>query len=143
MGYETLGAQKGDSRKTPTLRQYIKEGGGKVSTTSLVKIIFKPTSYSGYSLVSDHDYRVEVLSTNPLHEYLRDQLPLHASEGDSLRIRVVNPVKVEWELELTDDYTAEYQEFPWGWKLSHTHKPDTKKTNPTRRGKDATSNNPS
>lgn len=138
MGHETLGTQKGDSKKTPTLRQYIKNGGGKVSITSLVKIVFKPTDYSGYSLVSDHDYRVEVLSTNPLADYLRDHLQIHSDQGDSLRIRVVNPAKCEWELEVTDDYTCEWTEYKWGWKLDHTltrHE----KTNPTRRVRSATS----
>lgn len=135
MGYESLGSQTGDSKKTPTLRQYIKQCGGKCPKSSNVKIIFKPGQYGGFSIVTDHDFRVAVLEDNPLHDYLSRNLHKLSSDETTLVVRISNPDKVEWELAIDTDWNSDWEEKTWGYKLSLQDKKPTRKKTGTTDGK--------
>ena len=136
MAYESLGTQTGDSPKTPTLRQYIKQHGGKCPQSSNVKIIFKPGKYGGFSIVTDHNYRVQVLEDNPLHGYLLENIDSLQQEEATLVVRVSDTERVQWELTRSTDDNSSWNEFSWVYKLAlMPRKPTLGKTGATSRTK--------
>lgn len=128
MAYVEHGSQQGDSKKTETLRQYIARVATKADWRSSVKVVFKPNTYGGYSLVTDHKFRVEVREDNPLHGVISDNLEDWAKNNISLWVRVINPEKVSWSLVESTDDIAEWEEKPWGYTL--TLRPPTPKKSP-------------
>lgn len=127
MNEQVLGSQSTDSPKTPTLRQYYKQKGGAVPKTSFVKLIFNPGKYGGYSLTTDHNFRVSILEDNPLHGYLTDHLVIHADNEDALFVRILDGGKGSFELYVSDSETASWEEKQWGFLAKINQKTETKK----------------
>ena len=129
MAYTVLGQQDGDSPKTPTLRQYLKKTGGVVSQSTVVSLIFKPSKWGGWTLNCDNKFRVEVLEDNPMYKYLNENIDLLCEDGTSLAVLVTDTQKVQWQLAGQDDYTANWEQFNWGYKVTGHKKTKTSTDN--------------
>lgn len=127
MSGQVLGTQSSDTAKTPTLRQFYKLRNGDCPKTSFVKIVFNPGKYGGYSLVTDHNFRVQVMEDNPLHGVLTDNLPLFADNNDAIFVRILDGEKGSWELFVHENETADWEEKSWGRTAKITTKTETKK----------------
>lgn len=115
-----IGSQKGDSPKTPTLRQFWKQKEGKIPNTSYIKIVFPPRKVPNYSLVTEAGYRVSVLEDNPLHNIIRDGLPTWIEDGTVLAVQVDDGEKGHWSLVSLSNETGSWEEKDWGYKVEIT-----------------------
>lgn len=117
MALAPIGSQTGDSPKTPTLRQYIQQNGGKAPNRSTVKIIFPPGKYETFTLLTDHGFRVSVDSNSPMFEVMKEQIDGWCLGCSSLVVSVDDVEKVQWSLNIDTDEAADWEVFTWGWKL--------------------------
>jgi hypothetical protein len=128
MALQTLGSQSGDTAKTPTLRQYAKNRDGKVPQISSVKTIFSPAKFGNYTLLTDHNFRVQVSEENELHGIITDHIEEWIKTDTSLFVKIVDGLMGEWELTLNTDESSVWTEKEWGWTLEiKDRKPATKK----------------
>lgn len=134
MAYEPLGTQKGDTKKTPTLRQYLKSVGESYPKTTAVTTIFKPSTYGGWSLICDSRFRVEILESNPLHDYLTEHCERLGNDETALFVRIVRPQSVEWSLEVNTDENSTWESKPWGYVLKIQDKKPTRNKTKTKEG---------
>lgn len=126
MALRSLGSQDTDQPKTPTLRQYCAQKGGKIAQNHLVKIVFKPNKAPNYSLVTETGFRVSVLEDNPLHKIFTDSLPEWDMGNVPLYVKVVDGSKGKFEVLESDDERITWNEYSWGWKLEDLEKVKTR-----------------
>lgn len=133
MAKQTLGSQKTDAPKTPTLRQYFQAKDGKVPIDNLVSIVFKPNKAPNWSFVTEHNFRVSILEDNPLHSVISDGIDEWIENGTVLYVRVTNGSKGQFELILEDEETTEWEVFDWGYKASELVRTKTRQGKKTAR----------
>lgn len=126
MSLVPIGSQKGDSPKTPTLRQYWSQKQGKVPVCSVVKIIFLPNKAPNYTLVAEHGFRVSVLEDNPIHGIISDSLEEWSQEDVVLTIRIDNGEKGYWSLCSDTNESATWNKKDWGYKITLNEKTQTR-----------------
>jgi len=116
--------------KTPTLRQWLKDGNGKHPKQSNVRVIFKPGKYDQYGLVADHGFRVSVPNTSKLYSWLEENLEPAMGNNDTLVICITDAEKAYWTLGTDTDQSSDWEEADWGYKSSiqPPKKRETKKT---------------
>lgn len=117
MPYVPIGSQKTDSDKTPTLRQYIAKCEGKCPDKSFVKIIFLPGKIPNYSLVTDHNFRVSILSGNDLFRAITENIEEWGESGASLVVLPDKDRPGAFELAVDSDSTSDWERTSWGFKL--------------------------
>lgn len=121
-----IGSQKGDSPKTPTLRQYYTQKQGNVPPRSLVTIVFRPNKVPNYSMVSEHGFRVSVMEDNPLHSIITDSLEHWSEDGVSLFIQIDDGQKGYWTLCTDTNESCSWEEKAWGYKIVGEEKRKTR-----------------
>lgn len=89
-----------------------------MSELSVVSVIFKPSKYGGYTLTCDNKFRVEVVKGTFLHMSVEESLPTWHEEGTSLGVTVSDTEKVVWSLVEVEGYEADWEEAPWGYKVT-------------------------
>lgn len=127
---KSLGSQKGDAPKTPTLRQFIKNGG-EVVTNNYVNRIFKPGDYHQITLVTSTGWRVLIGESNPLYGILLGMFDNLADCSICLMIQVKDKEKCIWELFDKEDADTTWKEEQWGFvseKIAPKKTPRSKKT---------------
>lgn len=147
MAIAPIGQKNDGDRKTPTLRQYIKENDGRHPIQSNVKVVFKPNKYGGYTFITDHNFKVQLetgSATNGLIDVGIDGF--REDESTLVVIPEVDGKKVSFSIGLDTDQNSTWEEFDWGWKcslLSPKNQTGKKKQSPRREapGKDVTSVN--
>lgn len=110
---QVLGSQKGDSLKTPTLRQYYAQHGSAPSL-SHVKIIFKPNKSPAFGLVTDHGFRVNVYEDSPLHGVLTSEMDDWELHNVCLYVQVDDAEKGYWTLCIDETKRTTWEPLSWG-----------------------------
>lgn len=110
---QVLGSQKGDSAKTPTLRQYYAQHGS-APKLSYVKIVFKPNKSPAFGLVTDHGFRVNVYEDSPLHGVLTTELDDWELHNVCLYVQVDNAEKGYWTLCIDETKQTTWEPLSWG-----------------------------
>ncbi len=131
MAIATIGTENTGDRKTPTLRQYIKENEGRYPIQSNVKVIFKPNTYGGHTFITDHDFKVQLESGSATDELMALTIETLQEEEATLVIQpVVNGKKISFLVGQDTDQNSKWESFEWGWKCSllPPKKPDRKKS---------------
>lgn len=133
MAIAPIGQKNDGDRKTPTLRQYIKNNDGRYPIQSNVKVIFKPNKYGGYTFITDHDFKVQLESGSGTDELMSLSIETFQEEEATLVIQpVVDGKKVSFLVGQDTDQNSSWEEFEWGWKCSllPPKKADRKKRQP-------------
>lgn len=114
------------SGKTPTLRQYLKQSGGKHPNSSRVKRIFVPNKYENYSFVTDHDFRVTANSGSTLYDFLESDLDGIIEREECLSVWLDDASKFQWSLQSDDSYRTEWTRDDYGFVNAGTQKRSVK-----------------
>lgn len=125
-------SQASDREKTPTLRQFLKESEGVYPQVSPVRIIFKPSKYAQFSLITDHGFRVSVPKSSPVFGVLETQIDEFIAGDVCVGVRVDNPEKCSWTLVHLETESADWAHFDWGYKIEIGAKKKPSGKNPQR-----------
>jgi len=131
MAIATIGQENSGDRRTPTLRQYIKNNDGRYPIQSNVKVIFKPNKFGGHTFITDHDFKVQLEQGSATDELMTLTIETLMEEEATLVIQpVVSGKKISFLVGQDTDQNSSWQEFDWGWKCSllPPKKPDRKKS---------------
>ncbi len=123
-----FGSQKGDTPKTPTLRQWCKQMKGVHPVQSMITVIFKPGKLPNWSFVCSHGFRVNVFEDSPLHGIISDTIEEWRENGNCLVVTIQDGLKGHWSLGLDTNETAKWVEYSWGYKITIEPKKDPAKT---------------
>lgn len=118
MALVELGSQSSDTPKTPTLKQYIQQQGGKCPNRSTVKMIFLPGKFDTWSFITDHGFRVSIDQSNSLYDIVTDTVMEWIRTDTCLTVVVSDPKTTKWSLSVDTDENSDWQVFEWGYKLS-------------------------
>lgn len=119
MAIAQLGEENSGDKRTPTLRQFIKEQDGNYPIQSNVKMIFKPNQYGGYTFITDHNFKVQLEKGSPTQEYLEMVLDeLFEREATLVIQPIVEKKKVSFLLGEDTDSNSSWEITPWGFRLS-------------------------
>lgn len=140
MSRQILGS--GDDERPPTLmlKDFALLNPGKLPVASHVKIIFLPTKVPNYSLITDHEFRVNIHRTSPLFQLFLDELHQWEKEGIVLQVLPSSDKPGDFSLAIEDARVCDWRIENWGYRLS----PDRKRPRPaavkvTRNGEDGES----
>lgn len=115
MGLKSFGTQKGDSPRTPTLRQYIKSGKA-IPGRNYVNLMFKPNDFGQIGLITSSGFRVTVSEESPLYGALIECYENLIEASITLVVVVTDIEKCVWELSEDEDNLTEWEEHNWGFK---------------------------
>lgn len=119
MAIATIGEKNDGDRKTPTLRQYIKNNDGRYPIQSNVKVIFKPNKYGGHTFITDHDFKVQLESGSGTDELMSLSIETFQEEEATLVIQpIVDGKKVSFLVGQDTDSNSSWEAFEWGWKCN-------------------------
>ena len=135
MGFTDFGSQERDTPKTLTLRQWCKQNPDIPLESSIVKVVFKPTTYASYTFVTEHDFKVVVEKGSTLAHYLEENLQSALDAGTCLYIRITNRDKGSWAVSALEGNKQFWEEMNWGWLSDGTVIASAPKTKPSRRGR--------
>lgn len=127
MTRQVLGSGNDERPPTPTLREYVEIHENDVPLTSHVKIIFFPTKVPNYSLITDHDFRVNIHRNSPLFQLFLDSLAEWEASGIVLQVMPDRGSPGAFSLALEDGRVCDWEPKPWGYKLGE----DRKRPKPT------------
>ena len=131
MPRQELGSESGSAPKTPTLKQFATITNGKLPKISYVKIVFVPGKVPNYTLVTDHDFRVNVYKDSPLYHLLGEQLAAFIESGATLAIQPNQEDIGKFALLLDDDRPGDWTAHDWGY-LCQLEKQPTATSKSTR-----------
>lgn len=127
-----LGSDSGSAPKAPTLKQFAEKTNGKVPAISFVRIIFAPGKVPNYTLVTDHDFRVNVHKGSALFGVLNESLAEYAERNVALAVCPDSEDIGKFSLMLDDERHAEWTDKEWGWAIELS-KPPTATSKVTRK----------
>ncbi len=130
----TLGFGDDSRPRTPTLREYAEEMNNVLPEVSFVRIIFLPTKVPNLSLITDHDFRVNIHRTTDLFHPLLSSLEDYRISEAALLVIPSQTAIGSFDVALDDDYVVRWEKLDWGYKLSEI-KPRPQPTKVTRRNR--------
>lgn len=125
MTFVTIGSQDTDKTKTPTLSEYWKGTGGKVPVASHVRVIFTPSTYQQYTLISDHNFKVSISIGSELWDSMANFLHEYFQQEVTLLILPNQEVMGAFSLGQDTNSVSDWEAKPWGYKLSLREKKNT------------------
>lgn len=117
MPRQELGTDSGSAPKALTLIQFAKQTNGKLPKISYVTVVFVPGKVPNYTLVTQHDFRVNIHKNGALYNLLAEQLSSFAESGLALAVQP-DPANIgKFALLLDDGKSAHWDERDWGYRI--------------------------
>ena len=132
MARQDLGVDNGSAPKTPTLVQFAQKTNGKVPEISFVRLIFAPGKVPNYTLVTQHDFRVNIHQNSHLFPILNNSLAEWSECGVALAVCPDAQNIGKFSLVLDDGRDAEWGVKEWGYTID-TSEPPTASPKVTRK----------
>lgn len=116
-----------DRPKTLTLRQWAKAQDGKFPKRVFAKTFFRPGKYSGWSIVTERNFRVSLEDDPEINKAIEQALLTAVTSDMAAFVLLEDAENGVWELSLDTDECASWEEKDWGYTATITH-PRPKKT---------------
>ena len=108
-----LGASESNFPKPETLKQYL-ERVITPPSRSYVKTIFKPGKFPQWSLICDHNFKVNVYEGTALFDTLEELYPTIEPQDLCLYVVIDNPEKRSWSLHVEESKLTRWEERDYG-----------------------------
>lgn len=118
MPRKELGSDNGSAPKTPTLIQFHKQTNGKLPQISWVRIVFIPGKVPNYTLVTAHDFRVNIHKGSSLFDLLNRELAQWVEQGLALAVQPDQENIGKFGLLLDNDVDCGWETREWGYTCS-------------------------
>ncbi len=117
MTIEIIGSGDDSRPKTPTLRQFHEITGGKLPKRSPVVILFEPGKIPNFTLVTSHDFKVNVHKDHALFHLLQSRLPDWAERGVALSVIPSKERPGVFELAIDGGKQVGWKRESWGYRI--------------------------
>ncbi|MGL5936591.1 MAG: hypothetical protein ACRCZI_13335, partial [Cetobacterium sp.] len=91
-----IGSQQGDSNKAVTLRKWLTTNAV-FPEICLVKVVFRPSTWSSFSMVTEQNFRVSVKQDSNLEKALLQDLESWVDTGRVLGIKITDVDRSAWD----------------------------------------------